>query len=283
MSSKFPSETTLIAKEYYDSNDADNFYSIVWGGENIHIGMYNDNCTTIKDASSNTIRYFYELIRNRLPSKNLNIADLGSGYGGVSRFLCRNLDATISAINISEVENARHKQLNTASELENNISILLADFENIPLTSGSQDLAWCQDALLHSNNKKAFFHEVSRILKNDSYLLLADIIRSDHVLDSDIQEIRERIALDSMGSFSSYLNLANDSNLELLHWEDHTDHLIRHYSEVLNKLLEMEEVLLTSISKKYITNMAKGLRLWIDGGKKRKIRWGVFLFQKHSN
>ena len=28
------------ARDYYDSEDADNFYSIVWGGEDIHVGLY---------------------------------------------------------------------------------------------------------------------------------------------------------------------------------------------------------------------------------------------------
>lgn len=33
-------EEDLRAQEYYDSEDAFNFYKEVWGGENIHVGLY---------------------------------------------------------------------------------------------------------------------------------------------------------------------------------------------------------------------------------------------------
>jgi sarcosine/dimethylglycine N-methyltransferase len=178
MNSKIPSKTTSFARENCNSQDADNFYSIIWGGD-IHIGMYSDNHMTIKEVSANTISCFHELLRKRLTLETFNIADLGSGYGGVSRYLCRILNTHVSAINISDVENDRHKQLNIESGLDSKINILHVDFKNIPLASGSQDVAWCQDALLHSNNKKSFFQKVSRILKDNSYLLLVDIFRSD--------------------------------------------------------------------------------------------------------
>ena len=31
-----------VAAHYYDSSDADQFYELVWGGEDIHIGLYSD-------------------------------------------------------------------------------------------------------------------------------------------------------------------------------------------------------------------------------------------------
>ena len=33
------SEAVSIARDYYNSDDADNFYAIIWGGEDIHIGL----------------------------------------------------------------------------------------------------------------------------------------------------------------------------------------------------------------------------------------------------
>ena len=31
---------TTVARDYYNSSDADHFYAQVWGGEDIHVGMY---------------------------------------------------------------------------------------------------------------------------------------------------------------------------------------------------------------------------------------------------
>ena len=45
------SETTRVAREYYDSADADNFYYEVWGGEDLHLGWYESPNESIKQAS----------------------------------------------------------------------------------------------------------------------------------------------------------------------------------------------------------------------------------------
>ena len=34
------SEAASTAANYYDSDDADRFYAGIWGGEDIHIGLY---------------------------------------------------------------------------------------------------------------------------------------------------------------------------------------------------------------------------------------------------
>ena len=42
------------AQAYYDSDDADTFYSLVWGGQDLHIGLY-DETSNIREASDLTI------------------------------------------------------------------------------------------------------------------------------------------------------------------------------------------------------------------------------------
>lgn len=39
MSSAY-SEVVETARDYYNSPDADNFYFHIWGGEDIHVGLY---------------------------------------------------------------------------------------------------------------------------------------------------------------------------------------------------------------------------------------------------
>ena len=74
------SEAVNIARDYYNSDDADNFYAIIWGGEDIHIGLYETANEPIVDASHRTVRHI---------AKNLSdigsghtVLDIGSGCGG---------------------------------------------------------------------------------------------------------------------------------------------------------------------------------------------------------
>ncbi|MCP5497196.1 MAG: SAM-dependent methyltransferase, partial [Leptospiraceae bacterium] len=42
MTNKKYSKTETVAKDYYNSSEADQFYYNIWGGEDIHIGLYDN-------------------------------------------------------------------------------------------------------------------------------------------------------------------------------------------------------------------------------------------------
>ena len=44
------SEVVQTARDYYNSDDAEAFYSTIWGGEDIHIGMYHREGDSIAEA-----------------------------------------------------------------------------------------------------------------------------------------------------------------------------------------------------------------------------------------
>ena len=46
---------TEVARDYYNSDDADNFYYEIWGGEDIHIGLYREPGEPIALASTRTV------------------------------------------------------------------------------------------------------------------------------------------------------------------------------------------------------------------------------------
>ena len=45
------SSSSTVAATYYDSSDADRFYAEIWGGEDIHIGLYEPADHPIATAS----------------------------------------------------------------------------------------------------------------------------------------------------------------------------------------------------------------------------------------
>ena len=63
------SDVVNTACEYYNSDDADRFYTTIWGGEDIHIGIYASETESIFAASRGTVerqRSTPSLIENRL-------------------------------------------------------------------------------------------------------------------------------------------------------------------------------------------------------------------------
>ena len=63
-------------------------------------------------------------------------------------------------------------------------------------------------------------------------------------------------------------------------FDEQTQHLINHYSRVLQETERHEDDLQKLVSRAYIERMKKGLRHWIDGGKNGHLAWGVFVFVK---
>ena len=51
------SQAVNTARDYYNSEDADAFYATIWGGEDIHIGLYESLDESITDASRRTVEH----------------------------------------------------------------------------------------------------------------------------------------------------------------------------------------------------------------------------------
>ena len=69
------------AQEYYNSTPADEFYFKIWGGEHIHVGIYDHPKEPIKDASPRIVHLMASKINL---NANTRLLDLGSGYGGAA-------------------------------------------------------------------------------------------------------------------------------------------------------------------------------------------------------
>src|SRR5665811_2582265 len=104
------------ARDYYNSSDADNFYYSIWGGEDIHIGLYRSGEEPIRTASRRTV----EEMVSRIPElgEGHRVLDLGAGYGGAARFLADTYGAEVVVLNLSEVENERNRQMSREQGLD---------------------------------------------------------------------------------------------------------------------------------------------------------------------
>jgi sarcosine/dimethylglycine N-methyltransferase len=266
------------ARDYYDSDDADRFYSAVWGGEDIHIGIYEGDDDDIAAASRRTIEKMASRIEGLGDSTAL--ADLGSGYCGAARYLAAKYRCHVTAINISQVENDKAKELNAQAGLSDHIDVLLGSFETITRPPSSFDVVWSQDAILHAGDRRRVITEIARVLKKGGQLVFTDPMQSDGCDREVLAPILDRIHLESLGSPSFYREAAREAGLKEVGFDDLTDHLITHYSRVLEETEAREASLANEISKDYLERMRTGLRHWIAGGKAGHLVWGIFHFRK---
>ncbi|MGA7801097.1 MAG: methyltransferase domain-containing protein [Gammaproteobacteria bacterium] len=277
MTSNYSSAVTT-AREYYNSDDADNFYFHIWGGEDIHVGLYQSDDEPIFDASRRTV----ERLAGKLTGlgKDTRVLDLGAGYGGAARYLADRYGCQVVALNLSEVENERDRQMNREQGLDGLIEVVDGSFDALPYPDNSFDVIWSQDAILHSDKRSRVMEEAARVLKPGGDMVFTDPMQADDCPDGVLQPILDRIHLQSLGSPGFYREAARRAGLEDLGFEDHTAQLPRHYFRVLQETERVEDDLRKVVSTDYIERMKKGLRHWVDGGDSGYLAWGLFHFRK---
>lgn len=277
--SQYNDEATITAREYYNSEDADNFYFHVWGGEDIHVGLYKSDDEPIRDASRRTVEHMADKLENL--DKDSKVLDVGAGYGGSMRYIARRFGCHCVALNLSEVENQRDRDMNEEQGLDDLIDVVDASFEKVDYSDNTFDVVWSQDAILHSDHREKVLEEVARVLKPGGEFVMTDPMQADDCPEGVLEPILNRIHLSSLGSPGFYIETAKKLGLEDLGFEDHTDQLTRHYSRVLQTLNDLEDELADKIvGRDYIERMKQGLQHWINGGKNGYLAWGIFHFRK---
>lgn len=269
-------ETT---RTYYDSKDADEFYFTIWGGEDIHIGIYENSSEPITTASHRTVQNMAALLPNL--TAETRILDLGAGYGGAARFLAKTFGCKITCLNLSETENQRNIEKTTAAGLTHLISIVAGNFENIPFDAESFDVVWSEDAFLHSAQKADIFSEIDRVLKKGGHLIFTDPMQADDCPEGVLQPILDRIHLQAMGSAQLYQTLATENQLVTINTILMPNQLINHYQAVLNEMNRHSDTLMQVCSSEFISRMKSGLEHWINGGKNGFLNWGILHFKKN--
>lgn len=272
------SKAVQTAQEYYNSDDADNFYFHIWGGEDIHVGLYQDDKEDISVASQRTVATMASHIIDIQPDSR--IIDLGSGYGGAARWLARKYDCHVTCINLSEAQNERNRKLSEAAGMSDKIDVHDASFEDIPCENNRFDLVWSQDSILHSGDRARVMDEIDRVLQPGGEIIFTDPMQADDCPPGVLQPVLDRIHLDTLGSFAYYKEQAERLGWEVVTIDDLTPQLVNHYTRVREELKVRRSELEAYVSSAYIDRMVQGLGHWIEAGNQGYLAWGIMHFQK---
>eukprot|EP00752_Nemacystus_decipiens_P001516 g1487.t1 len=282
------------AQEYYNSDNAFNFYRKVWGGEHIHVGLYTflegddaklEGVARITRASSITtdelLARCFPKGEGATPPSECTLMDMGSGYGGTARVAAKKLGCKVVCINVASRENAVNADMTKAAGLQDKVIVPgETSFFETGMPDASCDVVISQDALLHAGPERhRALGEAARVLKPGGRMVFSDIMQSEEADAKDLQQVYDRIHLDDMATPKAYAKWGQRHGLEFVGFTDLTANIEIHYGSV-REVLVSRRGKLEGVEDQFVDNMANGLDAWTSAAGRDLIRWGFLVFKK---
>lgn len=264
------------AEAYYDSDDADGFYSMVWGGEDIHVGSY-EQTRDIREASAATVDKMIGMLDR--PNGG-TLLDLGAGYGGAARRIAGQHGWQVTCLNISDAQNDTNRYKNRRVGLEDRVRVQHGSFDHIPEPDSSYDVVWSLDSILHALDRRKVLEEIYRVLKPGGELIFTDPMQADEVPDGVLEGVYQRLNLTDLGSMRFYRETAQSLGFEVVDQLDLVHNLRTHYDRVREELEGNRAELESKASAEYLNNMVRGLKDWVTAADNGYLAWGIQRFRK---
>ena len=285
-------------KKYYASSDKQTFYQKYWGGESIHVGIYqevfndSDSKSSLSDFIQRASRFKSNVMSNLIKSYLLTdrqlynshgnkvlfkIADWGAGYGGTARTISNNykdlLDVYISCYDLSDVNCEYNGKINLEKDISN-IAIYNQSF--LDIGNSWFDIIYSEDAFVHLNDKQLIFDSAYKNLSFGGHLIFSDIILKNPETCSKeaLAEICRRISVETIGSKELYIKCAQEAGLTLCNVVEYNTDIKKHYNYIKRFYTENEP---TETQSAEIIN---GLDDWIRHAENENITMAIFIFKK---
>ena len=270
----------LAAENYFDSIDADRFHDAIWGGDEIHVGLYGRNGASVDIPAA--CRKLTVAMADRLVTLDdgASILDLGSGYGGAARYLAARFACKVRCVNISRTQNERNRRTIRELGLQERIDVVHGSFHAIPADAASADVIWSQGAFLHSASREQVIAEILRVLKPGGQVLFTDQMQADDCPPGVLRPFYERFKVSSLASPLWYRREFARTGFQQLEWCELTPELLHHYTAVRLRLRQHYEHLSAHVSRTYMDRMLINLDNWVSAAHAGYLRWGIFHFRK---
>ncbi|WP_246126365.1 SAM-dependent methyltransferase [Embleya hyalina] len=263
------------ARRYYDTDDVDGFYQAVWGGEDIHTGVYARADESVAVASRRAVELAADRVAGRL-GPGRTVLDLGSGYGGPARYLAGRFGCRVVALNISPTQNVRHRDTNVEAGLDGLIEVVTGSFQDIPYPAGRFDVVWSQEAFCHSGDRRQLLAEAARVLAPEGDLVFTDLMAADGTPPEVLRSVLARLEVAEFATPSFYLREIAALGLTHIDFDDRSGQALTHYLRLTEETRRRADELRDVIDPTYLATLQENLPLWVDACRDGRMSWGIF-------
>ncbi|MBK1634901.1 class I SAM-dependent methyltransferase [Rhodovulum adriaticum] len=260
------------AAAYYDTGEVADFYRLVWGGADIHIGRYETGQESIAQASAAMTAHLLDLAALKPGDRVLDIA---CGYGGTLRMLaergCRPAGIDISRVCVEEARRA-----NAAAGLGDRITVSLGDFHALDSDAATWDAVICQEAIIHSTDRPQVFAEAFRVLKPDGTFAFSDILTAQGA-DLDLVDAAfARLGVRGGATPRDYIDMATAAGFNVTVVQERPADIATHYDKLAERLSRP----VPGLDPQAAARIADSIARWQKALAGANITWACFVAHK---
>jgi SAM-dependent methyltransferase len=111
----------------------------------------------------------------------MRILDAGCGLGGTCRLLADEFDCDVTGIDITEDYIRTAIKLSELTGLQHKTRFVHGSVLSLPFENNSFDVVITQHVQMNVADKKIFYAEIARVLKNGGRFIYYDILSNDHL------------------------------------------------------------------------------------------------------
>lgn len=221
--------------EYYDECSFD--YRWAWtDSENlaVHYGYWDKDTKNLKEAQANINKVLTKIAK--IKSDDV-ILDAGCGLGGSSIWLAKNIGSRVVGVTISKKQVDLATKFAKKYNVDHLVKFYHRDMTNTKFDAESFDVVWALESIIHLGNKRKFFLEANRLLKNRGRLIIGDgFIRKDRSEfsknESKLSKLVDKYWVATPIKPEEYKKYLEDLSFKNIQYRDITDNILRSVWEV---------------------------------------------------
>ena len=263
---------------FLEEKKGQHVYHNVWGGDDLHIGIYRPKSLSLFEANRKTTERMIRLLPKIKRASRVLV--IQSGFGGAARFIAETYKCKVWCLNDDEKQNEYNERRIEEVGLSKSVKVAKGFVEYMPYDPDYFDFVIGQDALSLTGKKRETFRAIHRVLKPEGRLIISALMRSESCEDDESEKLIKQLPLEELITEEQYGSDAKRGFLQQIYSIELSDQLVHHYTKVLYTLQANKEKLVEQSSERFVQDRIKTYKTFIRLAEDGCLDWGILMFQK---
>lgn len=271
------SETVTPPTSFNETKKSQTIYRNLWGGDDLHVGLYDDPGLTPFEAARATTDRMLRLFPKI--NRSTRILILMSGFGTAARYIAETQNCKVDCLNDDEEQNAFNQAEIDKMELTKKVSVTFGSVEYMPYSPDTFDYVIAQDSFSITDQKEQMFRAIHRVMKPEGRLVFSAILANEGLPEKAHARIAE-LPVEELTTLSQYEMDAKRGFFQQIFTIERPQHLATHFTKLADILRENEAALVKQSSRAFVDERIKACEGFTALGNEGYLGWGILLFQK---